>query len=297
MRITHRAIADNNLRGMNANLAAISKLNDQISSGKAITKASDNPSGAATAMRTRGELTATDQYAANISEATTVLASADTALGTMSEMLRKVRDLTSQAVSGGSQTASTMSALAQQVSGIGEGLLAMANRTVNGQSVFGGATSGTVAYDATGTFVGRSDVSQQSRVSSTETVRTDTAGPTAFGDAAAGEETVFALVSRLSTAMSSTPTGDLSTAIADIDTALTRLSSARSGVGVRMNRLETVKSVNAEQSLSLTSQLSDVEDIDQAKAYLELNVLQTGYQAALAASAKSMSVSLVDFIS
>ena len=298
MRITQRTIADNNLRGMNASLAAIAKLNEQITSGKSLSRASDNPVGTATAMRTRGELTANDQYSANISQASTVLSAADSALGTMGEMLRRVRDLTVQAANTGAQNPQSMQALSAEVAGLEDGLLAMANRTINGRPVFGGTTSGAQAYavippSTAATFAGRADVPQEVRVSGSEQVRTDIAGPTAFG---ADGTNVFDLVGRIAGEMTSTPTGDLTASLAAVDTALSRLTAARTEVGVRVDRLETVKTVNASASLALTSQLSDVEDIDQAKTYLELTVRQTGYQAALAASAQSIQTSLVDFI-
>jgi flagellar hook-associated protein 3 FlgL len=294
MRITQRTLADNNIRNMGANLSAISTLNDQISSGRAITKPSDNPSGTSTAMRTRTDLAANDQYTANISQAGTTLAAADGALATMGDMLRRVRDLTTQAANTGAQSPDALKALSIEVSGLRDGLLSMANRTVDGRPVFGGATSGSQAYDpATGAFTGRTGVALDVRVSPTETVRTDVDGPTAFGPA--GDD-VFALVQRIAGEMTATPTGDLTASIADVDAALGRLTAARTEVGVRVNRVDTVKAVNADVALSLSSQLGDVESIDTGKAYLELKIRQNAYEAALAVSSQSVQTSLVDFI-
>lgn len=293
MRITQRTLADNNIRNMGANLSAIAKLNDQISSGKALTRPSDSPSGTSTAMRTRTDLAANDQYTFNISQASTTLAAADGALGTMGDMLRRVRDLTTQAASTGSQSPQSLQALSTEVAGLRDGLLAMANRTVNGRPVFGGATSGTDAYSAAGTFTGRTGVAQNVRISTTESVGTDIDGPSAFG---VGGDDVFALVGKIADEMTMTPTGDLTGRLGDIDTALARLTTARTEVGVRVNRVDTVKSVNADNVLALKSQLADVEDIDPAKAYLELTLRQNAYQAALAASSQSVQTSLVDYI-
>ncbi|SCX38331.1 flagellar hook-associated protein 3 FlgL [Klenkia marina] len=293
MRITQRTLADNNIRNMGANLAAVAKLNDQISSGKAITRPSDSPSGTATAMRTRDELATNDQHTANISQASTALAAADGALATMGDLLRKVRDLTTQGANTGAQSAESRKALSVEVAGLRDGLLAMANRTVDGRPVFGGATSGIQAYDPTsGAFTGRSGIAQEVRVSSSETVRTDVDGPGAFG---ADPDNLFALVSRIAGEMVSSP-DDLHASIADVDTALRRLTTARTEVGVRVNRLDTVKAVNADVALSLNSQLGDVEGIDTAKAYLELKLRQNSYEAALNISAQSVQTSLVDFI-
>jgi flagellar hook-associated protein 3 FlgL len=48
--------------------------------------------------------------------------------------------------------------------------------------------------------------------------------------------------------------------------------------------------------LSLTGQLSEVEDIDLPKTITELQLQQTAYQAALAATARVVQPSLVDFL-
>ncbi|MEI4270695.1 flagellar hook-associated protein FlgL [Klenkia sp. LSe6-5] len=296
MRITNRMIADSNLRGMNGNLAGIAKLNEQISSGRAVTRPSDNPSGTSTAMRTRQDLTANTQYAANIGDAATTLAAADTALGTMGEMLLRVRNLTTAAASNGSQTPGAYEAMATEVDSIREGMIALANRTVNGRPVFGGVTSGAAAYSAAGAFLGRADTDVTTRISDAETITVGVPGPTAFGDAAAGEEDVFALLSRISGLMTATPPGDLTNVLDALDVAQQRMSASRSVVGMQVNRIESVKAVNADQALALTGQLSEVEDVEPAKAYLELNVLRNGYQAALTATSQSIQTSLVDFI-
>ena len=47
---------------------------------------------------------------------------------------------------------------------------------------------------------------------------------------------------------------------------------------------------------ALTSQLSDVEDIDLPKTISDMQLQQVAYQAALAASAKVVQPSLVDFL-
>jgi flagellar hook-associated protein 3 FlgL len=48
--------------------------------------------------------------------------------------------------------------------------------------------------------------------------------------------------------------------------------------------------------LTVTSQLSDVEDVDLPKTIMEMQLQQTSYQAALAASAKVIQPSLIDFL-
>jgi flagellar hook-associated protein 3 FlgL len=48
--------------------------------------------------------------------------------------------------------------------------------------------------------------------------------------------------------------------------------------------------------LTVTSQLSDIEDVDLPKTIMEMQLQQSSYQAALAASAKVIQPSLIDFL-
>jgi flagellar hook-associated protein 3 FlgL len=48
--------------------------------------------------------------------------------------------------------------------------------------------------------------------------------------------------------------------------------------------------------LSVTAQLSDVEDVDLPKTIMDMQLQQTSYQAALAATAKVIQPSLIDFL-
>lgn len=295
MRMTHRSIADSNLRGINANLAAVARLQQQASSGVAITRPSDSPSGTATAMRTQGELGLNDRYAANASLARTTLSGADSALDAMHDQLSRVRDLVTQGANTGAQSTAGLEALALETDSLGEGLLALANRQVGGRPVFGGTTSGAVAFTGGSgtpvTFAGRTTAAEV-RVSSTETVATGVDGVSAFG---ADGSNVFDLLSGIAADMRTNPAA-LTARLGEIDQALSRMSEARTLVGVRTARLDVVAAVNSETDLSLSSQLSAVMDIDQAKTYMDLQMRQYGYEAALSASAKTLQTSLVDYL-
>jgi flagellar hook-associated protein 3 FlgL len=57
-----------------------------------------------------------------------------------------------------------------------------------------------------------------------------------------------------------------------------------------------MKQAAEDRVLAVTAQLSDVEDIDLPKTIMEMQLQQTSYQAALAASAKVIQPSLIDFL-
>src|SRR3954471_1328211 len=101
MRVTQRAIALTSLQGLNRNLGAVGKLQEQLTSGRQINKPADSPTGTNRAMQTRSDQAATDQYKRNITDAKGWMEQTDSVLQTMLNQARRVRDLTVQGNSTG----------------------------------------------------------------------------------------------------------------------------------------------------------------------------------------------------
>ena len=74
------------------------------------------------------------------------------------------------------------------------------------------------------------------------------------------------------------------------------MTDARAVNGARSNRLEAALSRLSELEQSTLGQISDVEDVDIAKALIDFNSQQAGYQAALPAGANIVQSSLLDFL-
>jgi flagellar hook-associated protein 3 FlgL len=299
MRITQRAIALTSLQGLNSNLAAVNKLQQQLTSGKTISKPSDSPTGTNTSMLTRQAMAGATQYARNISDGSTVLDATDAALQDMLAQVRRVRDLTVQALNDGAMSASSRQAIATEVTGLRASLLGQANQVVQGRPLFAGPTSGTVAYQENGTYagVGGTDgvgvVPLTRRVSDVEAIRVDITGPEAFGDPRSGRD-VFGVVADVAAHVGD-PTA-LAADLADLDARIDDMLEAAADVGTRAARMESAASVNAQLQLSLTARLKDTEDVDLAKTIMELQMQQTGYQAALSATAQAIQQTLVDYL-
>jgi len=299
MRITQRAIVQGSLRGLNTNLAAVDKLQQQLSTGKTISKPSDSPTGTNTAMIARRAMGSNAQYARNIADGKTFLDATDSALQTMLEQVRRVRNLTVQALNDGAQSAQSQQAIATEVAGIRESLLGQANQVVSNRPLFGGVTTGTKAYADDGKYLGVGgaggiDQPLERRVSDVASVRVDTPGPQAFGDPSGGKD-LFSVVARVAADVAD-PTA-LTDDLEDLDAAINRMLAAVTDVGTRSASLETAASVNSGQALALKAQLAAAEDIDLPKTIMELQMQQTGYQAALQATAKVIQPTLLDFLS
>ncbi|HEY0508288.1 MAG TPA: flagellar hook-associated protein FlgL [Blastococcus sp.] len=292
MRITQRAVALTSLQGLNRNLDAVGKLQQQLTSGRLISAPSDSPTGTNRAMQTRGDQAANAQQTRNITDAKSWLEQTDSSLQEMLDTTRRVRDLTVQGLSTGSNTDTSSQALATEVKSLREGLLSLANRTIGGRPLFGGVTPGTKAYDASGTYVGQAGPPVTRRVSDTEVVRVDTTGPEAFGPAGAD---LFAIVDKIATDLVANPAA-LATHLSDLDGVFKGMLTAVADVGSRGARVEREGQVNADRALTLSSQLAETESIDLPNTIMRLQMQQVGYEAALSATAKALQPTLLDYL-
>ena len=298
MRITHRAVATTSLVGLNKNLDAIATIQQQLTSGRTITKPSDSPTGTNRSMLTRSDAAANEQYARNISDGAAWLDTTDSVLTEMGNLGRKVRDLAVQGNNAGALSADGRTAVALQIAQLKEALVGLANTRVQGRPVFGGTTGGDVAYAADGTFVGRANTAAEPdgmtrRINDVEVVRVDVTGPEAFGITGTTKD-LFSVVTALAADVA---TGaDLAGHLTDLDAALSAMSNAHSTVGATQVRVDTAKDLVSARTLTLKSQLADIENVDLAKTIMELQMQQVGYQTALSATAKAIQPTLLDYL-
>lgn len=299
MRITQRALALNSLRGLNSNLAAVNKLQSQMTSGKTISKPSDDPTGTNTSLITRQSVAGNAQQARNIADGKTFLDASDSALQNMLDQVRRVRDLTVQALNTGSSSAGSNQAIQTEVLGVRQSLIGQANQVVQGVPIFGGMTTGSTAYDATGAYVGAGGANgvavqpRTRRVSDVEAIRVDITGPEAFGDPASGKD-LFTVVGNVAAHVGNQAA--LTTDLADLDNVIAGLTKAAADIGTRASRMDNADAVNTSAALTLQAKLSATEDVDLPKTIMELQMQQTGYQASLQVTAKSIPPTLMDYL-
>ncbi|EKD34331.1 MAG: hypothetical protein ACD_75C02384G0001, partial [uncultured bacterium] len=88
----------------------------------------------------------------------------------------------------------------------------------------------------------------------------------------------------------------LGDSIEDLETLLDTLTNQVSDFGARANRIGVQTQIYSNLQLSTTENLSEQEDTDIMQALMEMKSKEVAYQAALSAAAKTMQLSLVDFL-
>jgi flagellar hook-associated protein 3 FlgL len=288
IRITQQSISASTLRGLQANLSRMQNLQAQLSSGKRISVASDDPSGTASAMTFRSQQAADEQYLRNIGQVSARLGVTDNALTQLSDRLRGVRDLLVQAGNAG-LSSDSRSALAAQAAALKSEIVDLYNTTYLDRPIFGGTVPGVQAIDpATAAYVGN-DQSVLTRISRDATVRIDVKGSDV------GADTTPALLDRIVADLGTTapiPSADFS----DLDATLSKVLQALGDVGARAARVDSTKENVDSHRLDLVARISENEDVDLPETIMNLQSQQVAYQSALGASAKILQTSLVDFL-
>lgn len=89
---------------------------------------------------------------------------------------------------------------------------------------------------------------------------------------------------------------DIQDHIARLDRVLNHLVQERTDLGARMDHLETKKNLYEDFKNTFRENLAEVEDTDILEAVTKLRARQTAYEAALRAAAKTMQLSLANFL-
>jgi flagellar hook-associated protein 3 FlgL len=290
-RITQRSISNSSLAGLQANLARLQATQAKLSSGRAIGRPSDSPTGTMAALRLRADLNRYSQLDRNADDGMARLGTADNALTDGLAILREVRDAVIQGANG-SLGPTERQALALQVEGLRGSLLAVANTKYLQQPIFAGTAATATAYDAAGTYLG--DAGEITRtIAPGVKVTVNATGEEVFGPA--GND-VFAVLTAIADDLRNNPGNLTSSRLGELDAGYLRLQNALASVGSRYHQIEIMQARNQANQLESQNQLSEVEGVDLPAAAVDLQLQEVAYQAALGATARALQPTLMDFL-
>ncbi len=292
MRISNQQMTDRVLSQLAATQQRLLSAQDQVSTGKRIQLPSDDPVDIQRMLAAKTDIELGQQFTRNINLALGELSATESALSQMSALFSRANELAVQAANG-TLSGTERGLIAQEVSQLLTQAIDLGNTRYAGHYIFAGQLTDTAPYvpddPTTPTVVtyagdmGRIDreVAEGSRISVNITGnRLDPfAALITFRDnLLANDEAAIAL--------------DAGAMEAQLDVAL-RL---RSEVGATMLRAETSRARLSEDEAQLRVMLAGIEDLDLAQAIVELQMSETAYEAALGVAARSMSLSILDFL-
>ncbi|HHX51307.1 MAG TPA: flagellar hook-associated protein FlgL [Clostridia bacterium] len=296
MRVTNKMLVNTVLQNLNRNLSMLHRSQDQMSSGKVVSRPSDDPIRVTQALTIRSALMEQKQHTKNMKDAKSWLDSSDTALDNVNEILQRAREL---AVYGANGTLPKQSreAIAQEVDQLIDHLVQVANSSYAGRFVFAGTRTTDIPFQRVGDSVvyAGNDESLEWEVSPGVTIGINLDGEKAF-DVAGGISRTFDVMIALKIALEEDKTDDIQSTIGDIQEQIDHNLSQRAVLGAKSRRMELAITRAEESQVNVTELLSKLEDIDLAEVTMHYSIQSYVYQVALMTGAKVMQPSLMDFL-
>lgn len=291
-RITQRTLNSAVLGNLQGNLARMQKLQEQMSSGRAIRRPSDSPADTVSALRYRSEIRRSEQIQRNATDGLGWLSTADTSLTQMYGVIRRVRELALKGVNAATSP-TDREALAAEVDTLRDHAITLANTTYLDRPVFAGAASTALAFDPV-TAAYRGDGNAVNRtIAPGASVQVNLDGRVVFGPDGGN---LFDNMAQIANDLRTNVANLTPTAVAALDDAAVRLQNALATVGARYSQVETMRNRMDANVVEQTNSLAEVESIDLPKTIVDLQLQEVAYKAALAAGARVLQPSLVDFL-
>ncbi len=137
MRVTQMMLSTSSLRHINQGYNRLATIQDQLATGKKITRASQDPVVAMKGMRYRTQVTEVEQFKRNLSEAYNWMETADAALDQGTETLRRIRELATQAAND-SYNAEERANIAKEIQQLRDHLQSLGNTKNSNKYIFNG---------------------------------------------------------------------------------------------------------------------------------------------------------------
>jgi flagellar hook-associated protein 3 FlgL len=299
-RITTQMTTASVLSSINNVQDQLATTQQQLSTGLSINQPSDNPYGASLAIQLKNGLQGLSNYNSNITDGTAWASAADTSLQNVTSMLQRAQELTLQA-SNGDESATDLSATADEIDQLADAIKQEANTQYNGQYIFSGTATNTQPYsDSTGdTYQGNTAaVTRQIGPGSTLQVNVDISSLLGSGSSA-NDGKLLDTLRTISADMRGGSSGvaDLSSnQITNLQSSLSSLTQLQANVGATENRLTLAGDRIQGLQNSDTAALSNDEDVNMAQAMTSFSNEQAAFSAALKAGANIVQSSLMDFL-
>jgi flagellar hook-associated protein 3 FlgL len=297
-RITTGMVQRNVLADLNRVSDSLTRTHMKISSGKEITRPSDDPFNASRALHRRESLEATQQFQRNVSDARSWQEISEQALGKVTDSVSRAKELLVQA---GSDTLDQAGrdGIKAEIDQLLEGIKQEANASTGGRYVFGGTRTDVPPYQpgANDAYQGNPD-SIVRALGPGVSLAINVTGESFLGNGqAAADNKLLHVLRDVSDHLAAGDTASLrGTDLTRLNSNLDNLLGVRAGNGALSNRLEAAGERLDQIEETTTEQLSELVDADIAKTMIDFSSQSAAYQAALKAGAQIIQPSLMDFL-
>ena len=301
MRVTQSMLSQNMLRNLSGSYNKMGKLQEQLNTGKKVTRPSDDPVVVMKGMGYGMQVDKVEQFQKNMGEVNNWLDSSDDALDGVGQVLHRLKELATNASNTGTMTETDRKAIETEIGQLRGHLQDVANTKVGDKHIFSGSMTDKPLYnkqlneqgEAIGFETGASFKSKvEIEVFDGVNLQVNTDASKMFKDI----DTMLDKVKGLVTTGSSADGGSFGKLISDIDGQMDVVLSKRAEVGARSNRAELMHNRLEMQEGAAKKQRSQNEDVDYEKTITDLITSESIHRATLSVGARIMQPSLMDFL-
>jgi flagellin len=272
LRINTNVAALNAYNNLAANQSKMEGAFQQLSSGLRINKAADDAAGLSISQGLTSQINGLTQAVSNAQDGINVAQIADGALGTTQNILQRMRTLVVQAGNEGTQDASSLAAISSEVTSLNTQL-----DNISKQTQFG----------ATKLLDGTYTKNFQVGANGGDVIALDLSGANVLSTSVGASGTDLTALNIVGA--SAYTTSDATTDLASLDTAISDISSARSGIGATQNQLNYTVSNLQTAITNVTASRSNLTDADLAAQVTVMTQSQILTQAATSVLAQANS--------
>lgn len=306
MRVTTSSLITSLILNINKNLERVHKSQLKMASGKELTKPSDNPAAVTKSLLFRRTIGEIEQYKINANESLEWLKVTESAMSEAVEKLNIARENVVRAAND-SLSSDNRATIAEDIGFIINELVTIGNTTFAGRYVFSGAKTDIAPFDSAYDYLGdevksprevSKGISVTVNYTASEIFRLDATLPyDSTTNSALGMLTELQnILYQESQGLGRPSSEEISAYIEYIDDAITNIMNLLTEVGTKVNNMEDLIGRHEETTLSFDKLLSQTEDADLAKVITELYAAENVYRSSLAAGARIIQPSLLDFL-
>jgi len=272
----------------------------ELTTGLKINNVSDDPAEIANLWQTNSELDQVQQIDTNLGQVQTEVNTAESSVSSAVTLVERAETLGAEGATD-TADAATRSNLASELGSILQELVSTANTTVQGRYIFAGDTDQTAPYSI--------DLSQSSPISayqgSPSTRQIQSPDGTTFSvaltaqqifDSPDAQDNVFASITALMQGLTDNDDTAISSSLTDVQTADTYLNQQLAFYGTVQDRVNDAQTFGQNYTVQLQTQLSGIQDANEAEDITNMTQAQTQLQAALQSEAQLPRTTLFDFL-
>jgi flagellar hook-associated protein 3 FlgL len=291
MRVTQGMLASNSLRNLSKSYEKLGDYQDQLNTGKKISRPSQDPVVAMKGMYYRSNLSEVEQYQRNLSEAYLWMDNSEAGLEQANSALQRVRELIVQGKNG-TNGEDDRAAIAKEIEQLKQDLVETANTKVAGRYIFNGTEVDKAPVEHGNPPVVTMNTEDYTvEVSPGVNIKTNINPEKVFG------QEMFNTLNDIAQTFEGDYTAeDMDQLLEDMDSHLNILQAERSEMGARYNRLEMIDNRLGKTEVMANKIISDNEDADMEKVITDLTIQESVHRAALSVGARIIQPTLMDFL-